>query len=66
MADLIPVHGGLSQPVDRTVPEAEHAAFKAAAEKLTKVPVSQADLSARADQPACRSFSQIHSERQSS
>lgn len=45
MADLISVHGGLSEPVDRTVPEAERAAFKAGAEKLTKVPVSQADLS---------------------
>ncbi|MDQ3331420.1 MAG: sulfate adenylyltransferase [Planctomycetota bacterium] len=45
MADLVPVHGGLSAPVDRTVPEAERAAFKADAAKLTKVPVSQADLS---------------------
>ena len=45
MADLIPVHGGLSEPVDRTVPEAERTSFKAAAEKLTKVPASQADLS---------------------
>ncbi len=45
MADLIPVHGGLSAPIDRTVPESEAAAFKAAAQKLTQVPVSAADLS---------------------
>ncbi len=45
MADLIPVHGGLSEPVDRTVPDAERAAFTAEAETLTKVPVSAADLS---------------------
>ena len=45
MADLIPVHGGLAEPVDRTVPEAERATFKAEAAKLTKVPVSAADLS---------------------
>ncbi|MDX1968705.1 MAG: sulfate adenylyltransferase [Planctomycetaceae bacterium] len=45
MADLVPPHGGLSQPVDRTVPAAEIAAFKAAAESLPKIPVSAADLS---------------------
>ncbi|MGC1272601.1 MAG: sulfate adenylyltransferase [Planctomycetaceae bacterium] len=45
MADLIPVHGGLAEPVDRTVPEAERAAFQAEAATLTKVPVSAADLS---------------------
>lgn len=45
MADLIPVHGGLTEPVNRTVSDAEAAAFKADAAKLTKVPVSAADLS---------------------
>ena len=45
MADLIPVHGGLSEPVCRTVPTEEAAAFLAAASQLTKVPVSAADLS---------------------
>jgi len=45
MADLIGVHGGLKEPVNRTVPADKVAAFKAEAEKLTKVPVSDADLS---------------------
>ncbi len=45
MSDLVPVHGGLDQPVNCTVPAAEIAAFKAEAAKLTKVPVSDADLS---------------------
>src|SRR5579863_4667825 len=45
MADLIPPHGGLTEPVDRTVPVAEVAAFKSAAASLPKVPVSAADLS---------------------
>lgn len=45
MADLIAPHGGLSEPVCRTVPAAEIDAFKAEAAGLTKVPVSAADLS---------------------
>jgi len=45
MAALIPAHGGLSEPVCCTVPEAEIADFKAAAEALPKFPVSAADLS---------------------
>lgn len=45
MADLIAPHGGLSEPVCRTVPAADIAAFKAEAASLTKVPVSAADLS---------------------
>ena len=45
MADLIPPHGGLSEPVCRTVSNEEIAGFKAEAETLTKVPVSSADLS---------------------
>ena len=45
MADLIPLHGGLTTPVNLTVPAAEIEAFKAEAAKLPKVPVSDADLS---------------------
>jgi sulfate adenylyltransferase len=45
MADLIPVHGGLSEPVCWTVPAAEAAGFLAEAAKFSKVPVSSADLS---------------------
>ncbi len=45
MADLIAPHGGLSEPVCRTVSAAEIDAFKAEAGKLPKVPVSAADLS---------------------
>ena len=45
MPDLIPPHGGLSEPVDRNVPAAEAAEFKARAGQLPQVPVSDADLS---------------------
>ena len=45
MADLVPPHGGLSEPVCRTVPANEAAAFLAEAGKLPKVSVSAADLS---------------------
>jgi sulfate adenylyltransferase len=45
MADLIPPHGGLPEPICRTVPDSEIANFNAEAAKLPKVPVSQADLS---------------------
>jgi sulfate adenylyltransferase len=45
MADLIPPHGGLSEPVCCTVPAAEIDQFKAAADLLPKIPVSAADLS---------------------
>jgi sulfate adenylyltransferase len=45
MADLIAPHGGLSEPVCCTVGANELDAFKAAAAGLTKVPVSDADLS---------------------
>jgi sulfate adenylyltransferase len=45
MADLVPPHGGLSEPVNRTVPAEEAAAFRAEAAKLPKVPVSAADIS---------------------
>src|SRR5580704_6292730 len=45
MADLIPPHGGLSEPVCRTVPAQEIESFKAKTAGLPKVPVTQADLS---------------------
>jgi sulfate adenylyltransferase len=45
MADLIPPHGGLSEPVTRTVPANEAQAFQSQAAALPKVAVSQADLS---------------------
>jgi len=45
MADLIPPHGGLAEPVCRTVADADLAAFKTEAATLTQIPVSAADLS---------------------
>ncbi len=45
MADLIPPHGGLSEPVCCTVSAEEASSFVSACEPLTKVPVSAADLS---------------------
>ena len=45
MSDLVPPHGGLSEPVCRMVPPEEAADFLARAERLPKVPVSDADLS---------------------
>ncbi len=45
MASLVPAHGGLAEPLDRTVPPAEEAAFKSELAALPKVPVSDADLS---------------------
>ena len=45
MADLIPPHGGLTEPVSRTVAADRADAFRADAAGLTKVPVSDADLS---------------------
>jgi len=46
MPDLIAPHGGLTEPLNLSVPADEAAAFKADAAKLPKVPVSDADLSA--------------------
>ncbi len=43
--DLIPPHGGLTEPVDRTVPAEQRDEFLAEARTLPKVPVSSADLS---------------------
>src|SRR5438270_7378691 len=45
MPDLIPPHGGLSEPVNRNVPAEEAADFRRAAAGLKRVPVSDADLS---------------------
>ncbi len=45
MQDLIPPHGGLSEPVNGTVPEAERTDFLERAATLKQVPVSDADLS---------------------
>lgn len=45
MSDLVPAHGGHTDPISCIVPESERAAFLAAAEKLVRVPVSDADLS---------------------
>jgi sulfate adenylyltransferase len=45
MPDLIPPHGGLSEPVDRTVPAAETGEFTKQAASLRKLPISEADLS---------------------
>ncbi len=45
MSDLVPAHGGYAEPISCTVPDAERAEFLAAAGKLQRVPVSDADLS---------------------
>jgi sulfate adenylyltransferase len=43
--DLIAPHGGLKEPVDRTVPVTEVTDFRSRASSLRRVPVSDADLS---------------------
>ncbi|HET6385783.1 MAG TPA: sulfate adenylyltransferase [Armatimonadota bacterium] len=45
MQDLIPPHGGLSEPVDRTVPEAEAAEFRREARGWKALSINDADLS---------------------
>ena len=45
MADLIPPHGGLTEPVNCMVSPSEDAALVADAARMTQVPVSDADLS---------------------
>ncbi len=45
MSDLIPPHGGLTEPVNRQVPESETAEFRQQAASSKKVPISDADLS---------------------
>ena len=44
MPALVPPHGGLAEPVCRSVPAGEMGDFLAHAETLTKMPVSDADL----------------------
>ena len=43
--ELVPVHGGLAEPVDRVVPLKQRAAFLREAAPLPKIRVSRADLS---------------------
>jgi sulfate adenylyltransferase len=45
MADLIPPHGGLTEPVDRSVPQERIEQFRKEAATLEALPVSDADLS---------------------
>jgi sulfate adenylyltransferase len=45
MSSLVPVHGGLAEPVCRAVPSDQIANFTARAKTLTQVRVSDADLS---------------------
>ena len=45
MSDLIPPHGGVSEPINRGVSESEAAAFRREAASLRRVPISDADLS---------------------
>jgi sulfate adenylyltransferase len=45
MPELLPPHGGLTEPVDRFVPTAEVAAAQKQAAAYKRVPVSDADLS---------------------
>src|SRR3569832_1088045 len=45
MSDLVPAHGGYAEPISCTVPEKDQSEFLAAAGKLVRVPVSDADLS---------------------
>src|SRR5207302_1737481 len=45
MPDLIPPHGGLTEPINRTVPADEIGDFVNEAAALKRVPVSDADLS---------------------
>jgi len=43
--DLVPVHGGLTEPVDRSIPLKQRAAFLEEAAKLASIRVTSADLS---------------------
>jgi sulfate adenylyltransferase len=45
MHDLIPPHGGLSEPVDRTVPASQVSDFRKSLQGLKRLPISDADLS---------------------
>jgi len=43
--DLVPVHGGLAEPVDRVIPLSERKKFLGEAERLPRLRVSKADVS---------------------
>jgi len=45
MTSLIPPHGGLTEPVNRTVPSEREVEFRKEIESLSALPVSDADLS---------------------
>jgi sulfate adenylyltransferase len=45
VGDLVPVHGGLAEPVDRVVPLRDRKHFLAEAERLPSMRVTRADLS---------------------
>src|SRR5437870_4742694 len=45
MPDLIPPHGGLTEPINCTVPASQIADFTKQTASLKKVPISDADLS---------------------
>src|SRR6266487_5643483 len=45
MHDLIPPHGGLTEPMDRTVPASEASDFRKSLQGLKRLPISDADLS---------------------
>jgi sulfate adenylyltransferase len=45
MSDLIPPHGGVSEPLDLSIPEAERTDASARAKGFAQIPVSDADLS---------------------
>ena len=45
MTHLVPWHGGLQEPVNRLVPEAEASEFAAAAADLPKIKVTESDRS---------------------
>src|SRR2546427_10570030 len=45
MSDLIPPHGGLTEPVEHTVPVKQISDFTRQAADFKKVPISDADLS---------------------
>lgn len=45
MSDLISVHGGLAEPLDLQIPQAEQGDALARAAEMRKIPVSDADLS---------------------
>src|SRR5438128_2419742 len=44
MPDLIPPHGGLSEPIDRHLPADQAAALGREPQNLPRIPVSKADL----------------------